>query len=291
MKKLLKETAIITNENIILAIPLVILLWVIGAYIGYSKLNADSVGELSLAVVTILFILGAFLSGWFYMVKQAVNKSLKMFITENNHAKVALNLYREFPVGIGKYFLTFIGVAVILFLIFTLAGAIIFKAGLLTIGNIDFTPLQIKQILGTPDDMRLFMDSLTEAQLIKLAKWNLLFMAGSAIISYITILWVPEIINGCRNPILALFYSIKKVFKKPLKTLGIFLFIGVLNFILSFLSTFAIYNPFTYFIMMVLYFYFLVFIVVLIFLYYEKQFLNPLQENKNITDEQEQSEE
>ncbi len=291
MKKLLRETIKITNDNIILAIPLVIFMWIIGAYLSYSKLSADSPGELLLAIVTILFMLGAFLSGWFYLVKEAVRISSEIFVIEKDRTKAALELYKEFPVGIGKYFLTFIGIAVILFLIFTLTGVVIFKAGLLTIGNIDLSPLQIKQILGTPEDMKLFVDSLTETQLIKLAKWNLLFMAGSAVISYLTILWVPEVVNGSKNPALALVNSVKKVFKKPLKTLGVFLFIGVLNFLLSFLSTFAIYNPLAYLIMMVVYFYFLVFIVVLIFLYYESEFLNPSQEVKSITDEQTQTEE
>jgi len=292
MKKLIHDAIKITNDNVILAIPLVIFMWLIGAYIGYSKFSADSILELTIAVVTILFMLGAFFSGWFYMIKEAVRLSKKIFVIDKDRTKAALELYKEFPAGIGKYFLTFIGIAIIFVTLFTLAAAALFKLGLILIGNVDFSPLQMKQALGTPDDMRLFIESLSEAQLIKLSKWNLLFMLGSAIISYITILWIPEVINGERNPAIALFKSIKKVIKKPLKTFGLFLFIGIFNFILSFLSTFAIYNPITYLIMMVAYFYFLVFIVVLLFLYYEKEYLlKPEENNITLTDDKTDTEE
>ncbi|MDR1326962.1 MAG: hypothetical protein LBJ74_00995, partial [Heliobacteriaceae bacterium] len=72
MIELFKKAAKITNDNIILAIPLIAFMWIFGAYIGFSGVTADTLGKTALSLVTIWFMFAAFLSGWFYMVKKAV---------------------------------------------------------------------------------------------------------------------------------------------------------------------------------------------------------------------------
>lgn len=273
MSKLLKDSVKTTNDNIILAIPLVVFMWIVGLYLGYSRLSADSIPEFALAIVTLLFMLGAFLSGWFYMVRAAVQVSKKVYVLDEDRAKATMGLFKEFPAGIGHYFLSFIGMAVLFLVIFIVLGMVIYQVGTYFLGDLQLSQLQIKQILGSPEDMKLFVDSLSENQLIQLFYWNLLFMIGSAVVSYLTILWVPEVVNGVRNPLVALFRSIKKVLKYPVSSFKLFLFIGVTNFLVSFISTFAMYNPLTYLLMMIIYFYYLVYIIVLLFTYYDRKFV------------------
>ena len=68
--------------------------------------------------------------------------------------------------------------------------------------------------MASPQEMKVFLDSLTDTQLLKLSQWNLLFMAATSFISFIFMLWIPEIIYKTVNPLIALFRSIKKVFIK-----------------------------------------------------------------------------
>ncbi len=279
MIKTIRDAVKITNDNIILAIPLIIFMWVVGAYLGYSMYTADTLPEVVIAIVTMLFMLGAFLSGWFYMIRKAVKLSGKVFVMDKDRAEATLNLFREFPAGIGKYFLSFIGMSLLFILIFSLTAAFVYKIGMATIGDFDLTPAQLDLFLKSPEDARLIVSSLNENQLIKLASWDLLLMFCSAVVSYLTFLWIPEVLNGVRNPFIALISSIKKVLTKPLKTLNLFLFICIVNFVLTLFSSFAVVNPILYFIVKILYFYFLVFIVVMLFVYYYREFI----EEKSLT--------
>ncbi|MCI1273544.1 MAG: hypothetical protein LKG27_03820 [Clostridiaceae bacterium] len=273
MANLIRTSLKTTNDSIILTIPLVFFMWIIGAYVGYTQYTANSLPEIILAVITVLFMLGAFLSGWFYMVKKAVLLSKKVFVMDEDRAKAVLGLFKTIPTGIGKYFLSYIGMSFLIIVIFLVFAVVIYNIGILLIGHLDLNALQMKQAMSSPNDMKTFLDSLSEAQLLKMSYWNVLFMAGSAIASFFTFLWVPEIIFSTKNPFVALFKSIYKILKKPLKTFGLFLFIGLMNIVLSFISTFAIYNPISYLIMMLIYFYFLVFIVVLLFTYYDREYV------------------
>ena len=100
----------------------------------------------------------------------------------------------------------------------------------------------------------------------------MLILAFTSLISFLLMLWIPELVYKTKNPLIALFKSVVKIFKKPWKAVKLFIFMSVLNFVLSFISTFSILNPILYFIMLIIYFYFLVYLVVLIFSYYDREF-------------------
>lgn len=273
MLKLFKDTVKITNDNIILATPLIFFMWLLSLYIAFSRNAVNSVPLLILSFTTVLFMTGAFFAGWFYMVKKAVNLSKKVFVLDSDKAKATFNLIKTIPTGIGKYFLSFLGMIILSIIIIILIGTLVFKLGMVLIGNIGLDPNQVKQVLSSGAiDMKAFLDSLSFEQLIKLNNWNLLLLGTSTLISFLFMLWIPEIVFQTRNPFIALIKSIQKVFSKTWKAIKLFIFMSLLNFILSFINTFSIINPILYFIMMVIYFYFLVYLVVLIFTYYDREF-------------------
>lgn len=272
MLKLFKETIKITNDNIILAPPLILFMWVLSLYIAFSRQTVNSLPLLLLSTVTVLFMTGAFFAGWFYMVKKAVKISKQVFVLDSDRAKATFNLLKIIPAGIGKYFLPVLGMIVLSVVIVAFVGSAVFQLGIHTIGNLDLDPNQVKNVLTSATDMKTFLDSLSFEQLIKLNNWNLLFLGTTSLLSFLFMLWIPEIIFQTRNPLFALFKSIKKIFVKPWKSVKLFIFISILNFILSFVNTFSIINPIMYFIMSVIYFYFLVYLVMLLFLYYDREF-------------------
>lgn len=272
MLKLFKDTIKTTNDNIILATPLIIFMWLLSLYLGFSKLSVNSLALVILSFVTVILMTSAFFSGWFYMVKTAISLSKQVFVLDEDRSKAVFNLLKTIPSGIGQYFLSFLGLIVISLVIVSAMGFLTFHLGMWLIGNLNLDPAQVKNVLSSAVDMKAFLDSLTFEQLIKLNNWNLLILGVTSLVSFLLMLWIPEIIYKTPNPLMALFKSIKKIFIKPWKAVKLFIFMSVLNFVLSFISTFSILNPILYFIMMVIYFYFLVYLVVLIFSYYDREF-------------------
>ena len=281
MLKLFKRAFKLTNEGIISAIPLIFFIWIITLYLSFAKGVVDTLPEAISAILTLLCMVGAFCAGWFYMVKESVELSKQEFIMEEDRIKESFNLIKKFPAGIGKYFISFIVMSLIMLVIFALFTLGIYKIGMHFIGSIDFTAEQIKNAMASAQDMKLFLDSLTMEQLYKLGKWDLLFLAASTLMSFLLMLWVPEIIYNTQNPFLALFKSIKKLFCKFWKSIGLFIFLTILNIVISFANTFALINPIIYMLLMIIYFYFIVYVVVLLFSYYDTEFNNKQEEESN----------
>ncbi len=271
MFKLLKEAFKTANDCIILAIPLVLFMWILSFYFGFSNTVVNSPAEFILAFITVLFMTGAFLSGWFYMVKNAIGISHKVFVMDADRAKATMNLFKDIPYGIGQYFLSFVLMSLTFLLIVAITAMLVYLIGDMYIGNV-FTPEQLSAALSSTQDMKIFLDSLDNDQLIKLNLWNLLIMGTTTILSFIFMLWIPEIIYKTVNPLLALFRAIKKVFVRFKTSLVVFIYISVLNLIMSFIGTFTLVHPLLYILIMVLYFYFIIYVVILLFLYYESEF-------------------
>ncbi len=272
MGKLFKDTVGITNDNIILAFPLILFMWVLSLYVSFSRQTVNSLPLLILSSITVLVMTGAFFAGWFYMVKKAVKLSKQVFVLDTDRAKATFNLLKTIPAGIGKYFLSYSGMIILFVIIICIVGAGVFQLGVNLIGKLDLNPEQLKSVLSSAADMKAFLDSLSFEQLIRLNNWNLLFLATTTVMSFLFMLWAPEIAFNTKNPFMALVNSVKKIFHRFGRCLKLFVFLTVLNFVLSFINTFSLFNPILYFIMTVVYFYFLVYLVMLIFLYYEREF-------------------
>ena len=279
MINIFKQAAKITNYNIILAIPLIVFVKLLDLYSLYSRNTVDSTHELILASVTVLFMSGACFASWFYMVKEAIDLSKQVFVLDADRAKATMNLFKALPVGIGKYFLSFVGFYIILFFIQVFATPVVYLLGVNIIGGLDTESMQNLQIIAmdpsiTNQSMAAFIDKLTPEQIIFFGKWSLLFMLITSIIMYLLMFWIPEIIYKTPNPLVALWRSVVKLFKDFFSSFRFFISIWLMGFALLFLNTFAVINPLAYIIMNIILFYFTVFVVVAIFLYYDKKFVD-----------------
>ena len=123
MLKLFRDTVKTTNDNIILATPLIVFMWVLSLYLSFSKSSVTSVPLMILFFTTVIFMTAAFFSGWFYMVKEAIILSKQVFVLDEDKSKAVFNLLKTFSSGIGQFFLSFIGLIfislVIIFICFT----------------------------------------------------------------------------------------------------------------------------------------------------------------------------
>ena len=279
MRELFKEASKITNYNIILAIPLIVFVKVLDLYSFFSRYHADTAPKLLLASLTVLFMGAVFCAAWFYMIKGAVNLSKKVFVLDSDRANASMNLFKCIPEGIGKYFLSFVGVYVIFFFIQIIATPLVYILGRHIIGGLNDASTQSLMALAndpslaTNAGMASFIEKLTPEQIVFLGKWSLLFMIATSVIMYLLMLWIPEIIYKNENPFVALWQSVVKLFKDFWNTSRLFLSLWFMGFALLFINTFAMFNPIAYIIVSILMFYFTVYITVLIFLYYDKKYM------------------
>lgn len=290
MIKLLKKTFKATNDGIILATPLIFFMWILSLYITYSKSVVDTGVEVTLSVVTMLFMTSAFCSGWFYMVTKCVEFSKKEFILDSDKASESLQLIKTIPDGIGKYFLTFIGFSIIFVAIALSMVSLISFAGAPFVNSILDILSGVGIDVSAPQNVSAILDKLPPNELMVLFKQlflpalQLLLIVTliPMIFSFLMMLWVPEIMYTGRDPLSALFTSVQKVFAKFKKSVALFLYLTVIQVVISFLGSFSIINPVLYVLMMLIYFYFIVYVVVLLFTYYDKEF-NNAEENHEET--------
>lgn len=277
MFKLYRDAFKVTNDGIVLTIPLTLFWWLITLYIDYSKTVVDTIPEVILSAVTMLFMTSAFCAGWFYMVKKCVRFAKKEFIMDFDRNSESMKLIKALPNGVGKFFLHYVTVSM-LFVAIALAMVFIIKIcsyeSVKTIGDILLS-------YGIPTD------SISEVQsgLDKLSPNVILNMFGKiampglklaaivflipAIFSFVLMLWMPEIIYTYKNPFVAIFTSATKVFKNFGKSMKLYIYITIIQMLISLIGPFSLLNIFMYMLMMIIYFYFLVYVVVLVFMYYD----------------------
>ena len=271
MIKLFKDAFKTANDCVILAIPFVLFMWLLFFYFAFSSTVVTNLPELILAFVTVLFMSGAFLSGWLYTISKGIEVSHGVYVLDKDRSQAIMNLFKLIPRGIGKYFLSFIGMLLIFMIGVYVLYLLVDWVGINLIGDI-YTPEQITNALSSTEDMKAFVDSLSLEQLWKLNLWNILIMVATTLFSFCIMLWAPEIIYSTVNPLKALFRGAKKAFLTFKKSSILFIYLTILNIGTSYLSTFSLRHPMLYLLIMVILFYYIIYVVVLVFSYYVSEF-------------------
>lgn len=273
MLQLFKNSFKTTNDCIILATPLIIFLSILSWYYKYAVVAIDTTPKLILAIITIFVMLSGFMAAWLYMAKKTISLSRKIFVFDKDRAKALWALVLSLPKGIGRLFLPSIGVISIYILIYTLIfsgiGYIVGKF----IGTIDFGELDYQSIFLFGQEFANEISELSQNELLVLQCWYILALVSIAVVSFITMLWIPEIVYTEKVSFEALYYSIIKIFTHLKNSIILYLYIAFLVVLISILNTFLMFNPILYFIVLLLFYYFLVYIVVLLFSYYEQTFI------------------
>ncbi len=284
MRELFKEAGKITNYNLILVIPLIVFIKILDLYSLYSKSNIDSTPKFLVASLTVLVMFGIFCAGWFNMIEGAIKLSKKVFVLDKDRARATLNLFKQFPEGVGKYFLPFVGVYLIFFVIQIIATPIVYFLGVNIIGGLDANSMQHLQDLAISTELSAnqgtaaFIDKLSIEQIIFFGKWSLLFIVVTSIVMYLLTLWIPEIICCTQNPLVALWRSVVKLFKDFFTTVRIYLILWFIGFLLLFINTFAVINPLAFIIMSVVMYYYSVYLIIFIFLYFNRKYVGNADE-------------
>lgn len=254
----LKKSFGLTNKYIILATPLILFSLISSLYILFSL--GGNLLSLIIAFSLFVLMLAAFLSGWFYMIKSCVQEP------ENDDVNA---LIKEFPAGVGEYFLPILGLVFIIFLLSALMLLGSYIAGMKLIGNIGINSASMSAALQSTVALKSFLMSLSDEQLFRLNAWNLLLFLSMAIEYFLIMFYLPVLFFKSKNPLKALFINFKDLFsRKFFSNVGLYLLFLVSYCMLSLLSTISSINPITHFIFTLVNFYYLVFIAVLLLTYY-----------------------
>ena len=263
MLSYIKDSFQLTNKYIILATPLILFSLLSSLYILFS------VGGnlLSLLIALILFglMVGAFLSGWFFMIKTCVSNP------EQEDPNVLL---KEFPAGVGEYFLPVLGLMINTIIISVLLILVSYFVGMKLIGDIGITPEALTKGMESFAAMKTFLGSLPQEQIFKLNAWNMLLFFTMSVTYFLIMFYSPALFFKEKNPFKAYFVSLKDLFSKKFFTnFGLFLILFVSYFILSILTTLFGANVVMHFIFTLINFYYLVFVAVMVYNYYYKNFV------------------
>lgn len=267
MIKVFKDAFKISFENIILATPLLLFLFLLNIYLVVAKNAVKAMPSTILFYLTLFFMFSAFLAGWFFMVRMAVKNFRK---GKKPKADEPFSLLKEFPVGIAEYIKPYMGFSILYLIFANFLVVSIYHIGMYFIGSIGITPQEFVSATEAPVAMQALIESMTKAQLMKINYWYLWIMLAVQVFTLLTMFWPVEIMYSTKNPLMAFFKSIARVFTKP-QTILLFIGINVLNFILLLFNYFSMFNPVTYLIMTLIFFSFIVYVFVLLFLYYEEK--------------------
>lgn len=264
MLKSLKQSFNLTNKYIILATPLILFSLFSSLYILFS-ING-SVISLVIAVALFFLMLTAFLSGWFFMLKNCVTLP-----SDNEDVN---SLIKDFPAGVGEYFLSVCGLISIIFILASSLLTLAYFAGMKFIGNVGISADALSKALESTPALKAFLMSLSTEQLLKLNEWNLLIFAAMTLTYFLILFYPPALMFKTKNPFKAIALALKDLFsRKFFKNVGIYAFLFITYFALSILTTILGQNIILHFVFTIINFYYLVFAAVLIFDYYYNNFI------------------
>lgn len=273
MLKLLKSCFVKTNDCLFLAVPLVIFLSILGGYFNFAVNYVDNTAKLVFAIITFFVMFCGFASSWLYLAKKTLAIAGKIYVFDKDRAQDLKELLFTIPKGIGRLFIPVLSVSAFFILVYTLIciGVNCFVteyAG--TIDFSEFSPdlfaLSTGSFLSTidriePDDIRI------------IELWYVLMFVSVLIVSFVTFLWVPEIVYEHENSFKALFSSICKVFSNFWEVFTLFVYSAFIVKILSIANTMILIAPVLYFFVLLVTCYFTIYLVVLLFTYYEQKFV------------------
>ena len=272
----------ITKENMILAQPLVIYMIVLSFTLAGLAAQTDKI--LHFVFLTTNLLLGtAFISGWFYMIKQGIllNKRIENGEYENpeERMKASWDLGKTFFPGVGDNFLAVTTTTIFYIIVFVATMFLFFKIGthILPNPNIDWKKLY-SIANSTPAELQKYIFELNIQQIKAINLWGLYISSLTSAFTFATLFLYPALFKTkdkkeffLFSPFIAFGKNIVFLFKNFIGSIGIFIFLMFLNTVFSILSIIFNLNIILSIIGLILSFYVATYAIILIFLYYEER--------------------
>lgn len=267
MIKILKETFAILNKNLWLLFLFMTISYIGLVYFSVLRASAHNTTQITIGIVTLLFIVVAGVAGFFHTLRSTVDAEM------TNDETPRLELLKSFPKGVSEYFLPAFGIIVIYLIITTLVFSAAMLIGKNLIGTFSFTPEELGKAMGSVEALAEFQKNVSPEDLLKLSKWHLLYLTLSSILTYLLIYWLPETFYKTKNSVLSLWRAVKKVVLNPLITLQLLITLVLINILTSVIMALFMPIPILTFLVYFVYFYGLLYILILTFNFYRNKFV------------------
>ena len=242
MLKIFFESFKITTKSIILVTPLIIFCTLFGVYYNYLIEATDTIPKHIFAIIAVFVVVSGLLGSWLYTVKKGLVLAKQVYLFDKERNKALLSIFPCLLKGFGRLFLPFSGFIALNILIFTT----IFSA--------------VAFLTTTYPNLK--------------AHTNLIWIIFFYLITFFTILWVPEIVYNEKNALYALCNSLIKVFTHFKESFILYIFVlGISTAIIALLLKYIFAHPIISFCLIMVSYYVILYVVVLLFTYYEKKFL------------------
>ncbi len=258
MNKIIKNSFLILFRNSAIIQPIILftLILIIFPAIALTKLIAHP--NLVLVYFGVgLLVFSAFLSGWAYMIKYAVENYLEIPSSDKAYpllmANYNIETLKKFFTGVGEYFLPVLG---------TIILNIIGYIGLIKLGEILFSVKYLSIVEGYAKySATNVMPEFSAVQFL-----FLLFLNGMLfVLMFLTLFWLPSLFNKTKNPVWAFFVSLKYLFTNFLISIGTYLILFGLFIFINILSFLSLLSPVFSLILMIIVIYYITFYYVLSF--------------------------
>ena len=279
MEKAVKKSFDIIIKNSAVMQPLILFLFFIllfNSFMSTGVLRNAAIGLIFL-VLSIL-LLSAFLSGWFYTIKYAVDTYQKFDKNDPDYSlKIGLyniETFKKFFSGVGEYFFPVL-LVIIIAIVF---NDIVAFAGqkLLNINNLQFLTQEISTDIQS-------VQALPKISLNQILFVFYLFLCAF-VIRFLTLFWIPALFYKTKNPFTSLFKSIKFLFKNFLVSIGIYLFLFSLYAIFFVFIGISVFSIILQLICFVILLYLITFSIVFIFTIYRQILVQKEVEKVNAND-------
>ena len=193
------------------------------------------VGQNIILFVTILLLLlvftSAFFAGWLQMVKTAITNSKKENRNDEEKIKDFSSMKNDFFAAIPVYILPLLGGIILYIVMFFLLIAFNIKFANHFIGRLDFLVEKINSLPQDAQALHNFLTSLPQEKLMILWSWQFLFVITTGIFNFLMMFWAsalyyPE--KETSNPLVALKNSLIVIFKHPIRSAALYIFIIIL---------------------------------------------------------------
>ncbi len=264
----IKSSFKIVWKNLILTQPPILFLLVMSLLMGgFNRFGANGIVFL-VFVASLVFLCIAFLAGWFNMAKKTIAFHLDETLNPDEKVIQSYGLVKHFFPGVGEYFLSVLGCSIIFVITSFVCTYFAFKIGIHYLGTLDIEFLKKSLEISTANEMQLYLNSLSEEKLLPILTWFSYFFLLQTIAQLLIMWWAPALYYKTKNPIIALWLNFKFLFKHFFASVGLLLFLVMLNIFISLISSLFGNNAFLSLITFLLFFFYATYYVVVIFLYY-----------------------
>lgn len=264
MTKESKNVFSIANKYIVLATPLILFSLFSNIYVVFSA--SGRIVNFLITLILLVLMSGAFLAGWFLMVKKAVNDEYP----DNPYL-----LMKDFIPGVGEYFLSVTGgvFCTTAFALLILVLAFVFGNNL--IGDIGITSEQLTKAMESTEALKIFLSTLTIEQMVKIKQWNILILISLFMIHFLLIFYYPAMFYKKNNPFISLFIGIKDLFtERFFEVLTIVFLFAIVYLFLSAFSALTAKFALLHLLATMLNFYFIIIFVVWSFNFYSRNIVH-----------------